>query len=239
METTNGTSTAPASNHAPKIPPETALIRATLAMQVGEVRAFPLSMASAWLMQRWISKHSNLQLQVLPDRYLVTKTSEGDNPRGKGIATRLMELAMGEKATFTGPRVATVRNIASTLLKRDQPLRFTVLETGYDECVATRIELSQDDRQQWSRYQFKSLTPGGQFTVPDGQHSGIESMRVSCAYHAKRGGLVFKARLNVDNSITVRCYAQGGMPPKWAMDREHADLQEAIIAATPKPSEPQ
>lgn len=219
------------------LPPQGAFIRAVIALGEGEETAFPLDFMSPDLMARYVANHSNrrskLELRTESDRYVVTKTMETDVARGKGVAARLVEMAIGDTITIDGPRVATVRSVASLLLKRDQPLRFTVTETGHDLCRVTRINLDDSDRRAWGRYQFSHIGPGCEFTTPPGDHSGIEAMRSACAYHGKARGLVFKARENIDGSITVRCYPEGGLPPKWAMDQEHARMQAAIQAAKP------
>lgn len=235
METqteTNPAKQAPMVPFAPEFPPEAVFARAARDLKVGQSVAFPLTLAHQRIMERYAktysSKQRELALTTESDRYVLTKISEGDAARGKSISTRLSELAIGGSVTIEGPRVGTVRSVATTLFRNDKPMRFMVTETGRDTCLVTRVELDGKRQQAWARYQFGSTEVGGQFTVPDGGHGGIESMRSACNYHSRSRGLVFKARENTDGSITVRCYADGGLPPKWVMDRDHARLQEEI-----------
>jgi hypothetical protein len=216
------------------LPPEAAFSRAVSALGTGQSTAFPLNFVSKMLMGRYVERYSNatrqLTLEETSDRYVVTRFGDEPVKRDPTISAQLMELAMGQSTVISGPRVGTVRSVASALLKTATPMRFSVIELKTDECRVSRIELSAKDQRKWSRYRFGNIGPGGQFTLAQSEHSGIDSMRANCTYHSKARGLVFRARENIDGSITIRCYAVGGMPPQWVIDKDHVATQERIAA---------
>lgn len=120
--------------------------------------------------------------------------------------------------------VASIRAAASALGEQVGD-RFTVTKLGKASVHVSRTEGRDKDGRRV--YRFKALTQGDSFTAKKGEHSGLRSMHALCKHHS-RDGRVFLARENIDGSITVRCYAEGGTPPKWQIDGEHARLQSQI-----------
>ena len=123
-------------------------------------------------------------------------------------------------------KISSIRATASELGEKTGD-RFIVSKITETSVWVQRVEGSDADGRRL--YRFKAQAIGDQFTVPAGDHSGLRAMHALCRHHSK-GGRVFLARENIDGSITVRCYAEGGLPPKWAVDAEHAKLQERIQA---------
>lgn len=209
------------------LPKESAFTRAAKALGGGMSTAFPLDFLPERIMRAYAARNSSrscrLELRVESDRYVLINTGAS-----RTLTDRLLALEIGDTVTLTEVKVGNIRALASSLLRRSDPRRLSVSETGEGRCSVTRLDLSDEGRRGWSRYQFSDCGPGEKFTVPANQHAGIQSLRSSCSYHGKGRSLVFLARENIDGSITVRCYAHGATPPKWRIDADHARMQEDI-----------
>lgn len=144
---------------------------------------------------------------------------------------RIAAMQPGDTLRFDA-KISTVRSTASQV-STGTGLRYTVrAEPAGGVAVWCRDEADAAAGKARTgpapRYPFDEQAPGTAFTVPAGEHAGIAAMRTQCARHGSRMRLVFQARENINGSVTVRCWAIGGMPPKWAIDRDHAEVQEAI-----------
>ena len=216
-------------------PPRATFNRAARHLEPGKSVAFRKDFMTDKAIERAIQAlgklGEELQLRREPGRIILTRAPADDTAAsGKSVAKRLLEMTVGQSIDIKGPRVSTVRSTASQLSKIDQPRHYSVMEIGKDHSRIFRGEPGATERNRWSRYQFGQIGPGGQFTLAQNEHTSIESMRALCTYHGKKRRLVFQARENIDGSVTIRCYAVGGLPPKWAIDKDHARIQERITA---------
>ena len=155
---------------------------------------------------------------------IVERVTAPDGP-GAGLQATLTAMAVGQTIRLENVRVSSVRATAS-MAKRLTGDHFAVAAIADGVVHVSRTEGTT--RAGRRRYPFDNQHPGSAFTVPSGQHGGIDSLRVLCNRYGEPRGLKFIARQNIDGSITVRCYHQGAIPPKWAQDKEHARMQELI-----------
>lgn len=164
------------------------------------------------------------------------------------LGWQLRKLAIDEGITVKGVTNEQAKAYVDSSLRHHRVrLAAAVIRPGLVRFTRTRLRPTD----LWGKDRLLAMVPGDSFTVEAEHQPNLQSIKQLCSLYSERtaeeikaeGGKPpkdedkppylrrFIARGNVDGSITVRCYNREAMPPKWAMDKEHANLQEQITKA--------
>jgi hypothetical protein len=153
----------------------------------------------------------------------------------QSVRVQLIAMEPGQTILIEDAAVGTVRVVAATI-KQYTGRRFTV------HLVTNRItrvrELHPGENSGRQRYPLDTIDFMGSMHIAKGDHSGKLAMQSLARQKAKKLACQFDVHENIDGSLTVRRYAIGARPSKWAVDAAHQRVQDAIIAAGFKPEEP-
>ena len=212
----------------------TKILRQAMQLAPGERAAIPApeAVVRAAVPLRIKAKQAMFHIVPVAGAVEVQRLHWVDEP--PSVRARIKAMQDGDTLRLDEANLSAVRSTASQL-SAGTGLRYTVKPDDAGG-VAIWCRSKDDDQVEPAkartgpapRYPFADQAPGTSFTAPAGAHAGIAAMRTQCARHGASMKRVFQARENIDGSITVRCFAIGGMPPKWAVDRDHAQVQEAI-----------
>jgi len=223
-----GTATGTATGTTVKSSIRLAIMQAAKSLKVGESVSFPHpeSVVRAALPERWKRQEAAFTIRATPDGTVVNRVQWVERLT---MRDKIKGMAVGETTRLNDTQLPSVRSMAS-LISKETGLRYQCKLGPAGEvvvwCMAGDAAPLKTGPQ--PKFKFNQTGVGGTFTIAKDDHSGVASVRTACSTYGAKNNVIYQARENIDGSITVRCYAIGGLPPKFIIEREHAALQEII-----------